>query len=87
MKLLEYNPCRVFSLVAIHILDKRLRRTLKDMSENQPTIIAEIAQRLKISESTVSRQIGELLGFKALDLTQKGKIKEVQITLIGKILL
>jgi CRISPR-associated protein Csa3 len=70
-----------------HILDERLKRVLKDISENQPTTITEIAQRLKISESTVSRQIGELLGLKALDLTQKGKIKEVRITLTGKILL
>ena len=70
-----------------HILDERLKRVLKDVSENQPTTITEIAQRLKISESTVSRQIGELLGLKALDLTQKGKIKEVRITLTGKILL
>jgi predicted transcriptional regulator len=57
------------------------------VSENQPTTITEIAQRLKISESTVSRQISELLSLKALDLTQKGKIKEVRITLTGKILL
>ncbi len=70
-----------------HILDERLKRVLKDVSENQPTTITEIAQRLKISESTVSRQIGELLGLKALDLTQKGKIKEVRITLTGKIFL
>jgi CRISPR-associated protein Csa3 len=70
-----------------HILDERLKRALKDISENQPTTITEIAQRLKISESTVSRQIGELLGLKALDLTQKGKIKEVRITLTGRILL
>jgi CRISPR-associated protein Csa3 len=70
-----------------HILDERLKRALKDISENQPTTITEIAQRLKISESTVSRQIGELLGLKALDLTQKDKIKEVRITLTGRILL
>lgn len=70
-----------------YILDERLKRVLKDVNENQPTTITEIAQRLKISESTVSRQIGELLGLKALDLTQKGKIKEVRITLTGKILL
>lgn len=70
-----------------HILDERLKRILKDVSKNQPTTITEIAQRLKISESTVSRQIGELLGLRALDLTQKGKIKEIRMTLTGKILL
>jgi CRISPR-associated protein Csa3 len=70
-----------------HILDERLKRVLKDVSENQPTTITEIAQRLKISESTVSRQIGELAELKALDLTPKGKTKEVRITLTGMILL
>ncbi len=70
-----------------HILDARLKRVLKDVSENQPTTITEIAQRLKISESTVSRQIGELAELKALDLTPKGKTKEVRITLTGMILL
>lgn len=38
-----------------HILDERLKRVLKEVNENQPTTITEIAQRLKISESTVSR--------------------------------
>ena len=70
-----------------HILDERLKRVLKDVSENQPTTITEIAQRLKISESTVSRQIGELAELRALDLTPKGKTKEVRITLTGMILL
>lgn len=70
-----------------HILDERLKRALKDINENQPTTITEIAQRLKISESTVSRQIGELAELKALDLIPKGKTKEVRITLTGKIFL
>jgi CRISPR-associated protein Csa3 len=70
-----------------HILDERLKRVLRDVDSYQPTTITEIAQRLEISESTVSRQIGELIGLKALDLTQKGKTKEVRITLTGKILL
>lgn len=70
-----------------HILDERLKRVLKDVNENQPTTITEIAQRLKISESTVSRQISELSDMKALDLIPKGKVKEVRTTLTGKILL
>lgn len=70
-----------------HVLDKRLKRVLRDVDLHQPTTITEIAKRLEISESTVSRQIGELLGLKALDLTQKGKTKEVRITLTGKIFL
>jgi CRISPR-associated protein Csa3 len=70
-----------------HILDERLKRVLRDVDLHQPTTITEIASRLEISESTVSRQVGELLGLKALHLTQKGKTKEVRITLTGKILL
>jgi CRISPR-associated protein Csa3 len=70
-----------------HIIDDRLKRILKDVDSHQPTTITEIAKRLEISESTVSRQVGELLGLKALDIAQKGKMKEVRITLTGKILL
>jgi CRISPR-associated protein Csa3 len=70
-----------------HVLDERLKRVLRDVDLHQPTTITEIAKRLEISESTISRQIGDLLGLKALDLTQKGKTKEVRITLTGKILL
>jgi hypothetical protein len=42
---------------------------------------------LSLSESTISRQVGGLVDLKALDFTQKGKTKEVRITLTGKILL
>lgn len=62
-------------------------RTVNEIYQREPTTITEIAQRLEISESTVSRQVGELLGIKALDLIQKGKTKEMRITLTGKILL
>jgi CRISPR-associated protein Csa3 len=71
----------------VHTPDDRLKRILKDVSDNQPTTITEISQRLKISESTASRQAGELSDIKALDLTQRGKVKDVHITLTGKILL
>jgi CRISPR-associated protein Csa3 len=70
-----------------HILDDRLKRVLRDVDSHQPTTITEIAQRLEISESTVSRQVGELLGLRALDIAQKGKTKEVRTTLTGKIFL
>lgn len=70
-----------------HILDERLRKVLKDVYENQPTTIRDIAQRLNISESSASRQVHDLAELKALDLTPKGKIKKVRITLTGKILL
>jgi len=57
------------------------------INENQPTTITDIVQRLSLSESTISRQIGRLVDLKTLDLAQKGKTKEVRITLTGKLLL
>jgi membrane carboxypeptidase/penicillin-binding protein PbpC len=44
-------------------------------------------QRLSVSESTISRQVARLAEPKALNITQKGKTKEVRITLTGMILL
>lgn len=68
-------------------LDEKQKRILKDVNDNQPTTITEIAERLSLSESTVSRQVARLADQKALHLAQKGKTKEVRITLTGKILL
>jgi CRISPR-associated protein Csa3 len=69
------------------ILEDRQKRILKDVSMNQPTTITDIAKRLNVSESTVSRQVARLAELGALHLLQKGKTKEVRITLTGKILL
>jgi membrane carboxypeptidase/penicillin-binding protein PbpC len=44
-------------------------------------------QRLIIFESTISCQVARLAEPKALNITQKGKTKEVRITLTGRILL
>jgi hypothetical protein len=55
------------------------------MNPAQP--LCEIAKRLSISESTVTRQVARLVGLRALDLVQKGNSKAVSITLTGKILL
>ena len=68
-------------------LEDRQKRILKDVSESQPTTITDIAKRLCLSESTVSRQVARLAGIGALHLVPKGKTKEVSITLTGKILL
>jgi predicted transcriptional regulator len=54
-----------------------------DIFENQPTTITGIAERLSVSESTVSRQVAKLAELKALGVSQKGKTKEVSITLTG----
>lgn len=68
-------------------LDEKQKRILGDINKNQPTTITEVAERLGLSESTVSRQVARLTDQKALHLAQKGKMKEVRITLTGKILL
>jgi CRISPR-associated protein Csa3 len=69
------------------ILEDRQKRILKDVSENQPTTITDIAKRLCVSESTISRQVARLAELRALDVLPKGKSKEVRITLTGMILL
>ncbi|RQW79450.1 MAG: CRISPR locus-related DNA-binding protein [Methanothrix sp.] len=67
-------------------LEEKQKQILKDVFENQPTTIGDIAQRLSVSESTISRQVARLADQKALDLVQKGKTKEIRITLTGKLL-
>ncbi len=69
------------------ILEDRQKTILKDVSENQPTNITDIAKRLSVSESTISRQVARLADLGALHLLQRGKTKVVRITLAGKILL
>ncbi|MFZ2472662.1 MAG: CRISPR-associated CARF protein Csa3 [Methanothrix sp.] len=69
------------------VLEDRQKRILKDVSESQPTNISDIAKRLSVSESTVSRQVARLAELGALDVLARGKTKEVRITLTGKILL
>jgi CRISPR-associated protein Csa3 len=68
------------------VLDEKQKRILKDVLENQPTTITGIAERLSVSESTISRQVARLTELKALDFNQKGKTKEIRITLTGKLL-
>jgi CRISPR-associated protein Csa3 len=69
------------------VLEDRQKRILKDVSESQPTNITDIAMRLSVSESTVSRQVARLAELGALDVLTRGKTKDVRITLTGKILL
>lgn len=67
--------------------DETQRRILLEVAHNQPATISEIAKRLKISESTVSRQVGRLQEARAVALEQRGKTKEVRLTLTGRILI
>jgi CRISPR-associated protein Csa3 len=69
------------------VLEEKQKRILQEVLKSQPATITDIAERLSVSESTVSRQVARLTEQKALDLTQKGKIKEIRVTLTGKLLL
>lgn len=71
----------------VSILEEKQKRILKDVFEKQPTTITDIAERLFVSESTISRHVARLVDLKMLDIAQKGKIKEIRITLAGKLLL
>jgi CRISPR-associated protein Csa3 len=69
------------------ILEERQKSILIDVAGSEPTTITDIAERLRTSESTISRQVSRLADLGALSVHQKGKTKEVRITLTGKILL
>jgi CRISPR-associated protein Csa3 len=69
------------------VLEDRQKRILKDINDSQPTTITDVARRLCVSESTISRQVARLADLGALHILQKGKTKEIRITLAGKILL
>lgn len=69
------------------ILEDRQKSILIDVGKSGPTTITDIAERLHTSESTISRQVSRLADLGALSVQQKGKTKEVRITLAGKILL
>ena len=69
------------------VLEEKQKRILLDIFKSQPTTITDIAERLSVSESTISRQVAKLADLRALDVSQKGKTKEIQITLTGELLL
>jgi CRISPR-associated protein Csa3 len=68
-------------------LEEKQKQILLDIIDNQPTNIGDIAKRLFVSESTISRQVARLADLKALYLVPKGKTKEISITLTGKLLI
>lgn len=69
------------------LLEDKQKLILLDIIKNQPTNIGDIAERLSISESTISRQVGRLVDLKALSIVPIGKTKEIRITLTGQLLL
>lgn len=68
-------------------LDEKLNMLLEDIAKNEPTIASEIADRLQISESTISRSLNKLKDLKAIDVNSKGKTKYISTTTTGKIFL
>jgi CRISPR-associated protein Csa3 len=68
-------------------LDEKLSTLLEDIVKYEPTIASEIADRLQISESTISRNLTKLKDLKAIDVDSKGKTKYISTTTTGKIFL
>lgn len=68
-------------------LDEKLKILMEDIIKHEPTIASEIADRLQISESTISRNLTKLKDLKAIDVNSKGKTKYVSTTTTGKIFL
>ncbi|MHB8100912.1 MAG: CRISPR-associated CARF protein Csa3 [Methanosarcina sp.] len=68
-------------------LDVKLITLLQDIVTHEPTIASEIADRLQISESTISRNLNKLKELRAIDVNHQGKIKYISTTTTGKIFL
>ncbi len=79
------NEIRLPNVVAT--LEEKQIRILRDISEFSPATITDIAERLSLSESTISRQVARLADIQALEVFPRGKTKELRITLTGKLLL
>lgn len=75
---LPYIMCR---------LDVKLVMLLEDIVKNEPTIASEMAERLQISESTISRNLNKLKELRAIDVNHKGKTNNISTTITGKIFL
>lgn len=71
----------------VNNLDDKLNLLLEDIVKYEPTIASEIAARLQISESTISRNLNKLKELKAIDVLHQGKTKYISTTTTGKIFL
>jgi len=69
------------------VLEEKQKKILRDVLAFQPTYISDIAGRLFVSESTISRQVARLAEMRALHVLPRGKTKEVRITLTGRLLI
>ena len=68
-------------------LDIKMWQILDDIMKYAPTTLAEVAARLGVSASTMSRQSAKLVEMHAIEITPTGNSKQITITLSGKMLL
>ena len=73
-------------LCAIWDKNQILSINVSEAAQSCSATISDIAKRLFVSESTISRKVACLAELRALDLVQKGKTKEMRITLTGTLL-
>ncbi|MGD9938135.1 MAG: CRISPR-associated CARF protein Csa3 [Methanoregulaceae archaeon] len=68
-------------------IHEREQIVLQDILTNGPTALFDIASRLQLSESSVSRYCARLVSIDLVDLTAKGRNKFAKITPSGEIAL
>lgn len=71
----------------VNSIEVKLKTLLEDIINHEPTTASEISNRLQISESTVSRNLGKLRDLKAISVVHEGKTKYLSTTTTGKIFL
>ena len=84
---IDRSMCEINLPRLVKGLDEKSKRVLKDVLINEPATITEIAQRLEVSESTISRQVAKMADLGTLDVSVKGKSKYVRMTLTGRLFL
>ncbi|QXO94209.1 CRISPR locus-related DNA-binding protein [Methanospirillum purgamenti] len=67
--------------------DEKEYYLLHDIKKNGPTSFADIASRLQISESTISRQCSRLSGLQWITVESRGKNKFASISPSGEIMI
>jgi len=67
--------------------DEKEYNLLNDIKKNGPTSYADIASRLQISESTISRQCSRLSGLHWITIESRGKNKYASISPSGEIMI
>ncbi len=84
---IDRSMCEINLPRLVKGLDEKSKRVLKDVLINEPATITKIAQRLEVSESTISRQVAKMADLGMLDVNVKGKSKYVRMTLTSRLFL